>query len=294
MSVEVLHGRRPNSPDARYEQFTLSRKTLGKFGLRVYSPSKDQIRDRDLPIAVVPYTSGWAQGLDESNTICERIAQEAHVYAVSVKLPEGEHDVDDMVPFRSDVLHATIDALRDITYDLPLIPYGYSRGSAPTAVVAGERPKELRGAGFIAPTWFADEKSAFQLATLGVGEGIESLRRASLRDRLGLLRIGRNSARELLTHPWELRRDVLAIARYSRPEDLVERLKEVPYIGVVAGHRDKLCPEYGVLSVAEQIRVSDPDRPVDILPLDVSHLQFFDNVTALRGIALQIQTIAKS
>lgn len=291
MSVEVLHGRRPESPDDTYEEFSVSsHQNIGRFGLRVYSPTQKQMREKGLPKVVVPYTSGWAQGLYETNTICERLAREAHVYTVSAKLPEGEHDIDEMVPFRADVLHATIDVLqKDITYDLPIFPYGYSRGSAPNAVVAGDRPHELVGAGFIAPTWFSKNKSALQLLSLGVTEGIESLTRGSLRDRWGLIRIGRNAGRELATHPWEYRRDVFAISKYSRPEDLVERLSQVPRIAVVAGRRDKLCPAYGIVEVAQQLQMSNFERPVDLLELDVSHLQFFDNVVAMRGIANQIQ-----
>lgn len=292
MAIEVPYGRRTEDRNQCYEQYSIDKyKQLGRFGLRVYSPIKSQIQERGLPQGTVVYSPGWAQGTDEVNAISRRLAQEAHVYAVATKLPDGDHSVEDMVPFRADVVHATLDSVRDITADLPTVICGYSRGSSPASIVAGDRPEAVDGVQFIAPTWFEKSRSASALAVGGVSEGFESLFRGTLRDRAELVRIGRHAVKEVMSHPLELRRDVYAIAQSSQPADLVQRLEPIAGIGVVAGQRDRLCPPDGVIATAKQIQASKPDRLVDIAVVNTSHLHYFEDRLAIRTIAQQIRRL---
>jgi pimeloyl-ACP methyl ester carboxylesterase len=197
-----------------------------------------------------------------------------------------------MVPLHTDVLRTATEAMLEIYPDTPLVIAGYSRGSSPAAIVAGEMGDRIAGVSFIAPTWFSAERTPQDLARRGVGEAIEAIRRESPRDRFDLLRLGYHAAKEMVRRPRELQRDVASIATESRPSNLIERLESVARIGVVAGDHDGVCPPEDILAVAEELAKSNPKREVDIRTVETGHFHVFTNTRSRQEIIHQIYNLA--
>jgi pimeloyl-ACP methyl ester carboxylesterase len=232
------------------------------------------------------------QGIDATNDIATRLARDGHMRVGAVKLPDGNHDVASMVPFRTDVHRAVSQAMLEMYPDDPLVLVGYSRGSSPAAYIAGEMASDIAGVSFIAPTWFSDEHTPLSLAIRGIEEGVGAALKESPRDRVELIRLGFHAVKEFVRRPMELRRDVSAIATEARPRDLIERLQNVPRIGVVVGDHDGVCREAEIISVAEKIVDSDPDRPVYIRRVKTGHFPVFTNPESRKTIIRQIRDIA--
>ena len=293
MTIDVDLPSRAESGLVTYEQFRISERGLGRFGLRVYSPSDRRIQElQRLPDLGVSYAAGWMQGIDATNDIATRLARDGHMRVGAVKLPDGNHDVASMVPFRTDVHRAVSQAMLEMYPDDPLVLVGYSRGSSPAAYIAGEMASDIAGVSFIAPTWFSDEHTPRSLAIRGIEEGVGAAIKESARDKAELLRLGFHAVREFVRRPMELRRDVSAIATEARPHDLIGRLQDVPRIGVVVGDHDGICREAEVLSVAKEIASSDRNRPVDIRRVKSGHFHVFTNPESRRTIINQIHDIA--
>ena len=293
MTIDVDSPPRAESRSVSFERLRVTQRGLGEFSLRIYSPSEQQIDDMGFePHIGVAYGPGWAQGLDATNDVARRLARDGHFRVAAVKLPDGEHDVADMVPFHTDVLRTASEAMLELYPTTPLVISGYSRGSSPAAIVAGEMGDRIAGVTFIAPTWFSGEPTPRELARRGIEEAIEAIRHESPRDRFDLIRLGWHATKEMVRRPWELRRDVAAIAGQSRPKDLIEQLESVEHIGVVAGDHDGVCPPADILEVAAAIADSDPSREVDVRTVRSGHFHVFTNPESRNQIIRQIYKIA--
>lgn len=293
MTIDVEAPQGAESRKVSFERLRVFQEGVGEFTLRVYSPSERQIDDAGYePYVSVAYGPGWAQGIDATNDVASRLARDGHFRVAAVKLPPGDHDIADMVPFHTDVLRTATEAMLEVYPHTSLVISGYSRGSSPAAIVAGEMGARVAGVSFIAPTWFRGEQTPRGLARRGVGEAVEAIRHESPRDRFDLIRLGYHAAKEMIRRPWELRRDVAAIATESRPSNLIEQLQDVPRIGVVVGDHDGVCPPEGILEVAAEIAGSNPSREVDIRTVRSGHFHVFTNPVSRAQIVRQIHNIA--
>lgn len=292
MTIDVDAPVRREFKHFAYDQFRIYSE-LGAFGLRVYTPSTRLIDERGMePGVSVAYGNGWAQGVDAVNDIGERLARDGHMRFAALKLPLGDHEVADMVPFRTEMLRSVSDVLFEEYPDDPQVIMGYSRGSSPAAIVAGERSDRIAGVSFVAPTWFSGEHTSFSLALRAAEEGAGAILRDSPRDRLDLVKLAYHALREAARRPSELKRDVAAIARESRPADLINHLNGVARVGVVIGDHDGLCRAEEIAAVAREIEESNPDRDVDVRRVRSDHFHVFTNTQSRAEIIDQVKKIA--
>lgn len=274
-----------------YDQFSLHTRDLGRFSMRVYGPSDQQVqRLRRGPGLNSAFAPGWAQGHRETNHIAALMAHDGHMRFTSVKLPDGNHTVGEMVPFHAALLRSASSILSNYYPDVPQVVTSYSRGSNPGTVVAGEQGLPID---YVAATWFDEEQTEKSLMFRGISEAVESVFRLdSIADKAALARMGIYATREGLRRTGELYRDVSAIKEQSRPGNLIEHLAGVPKIGVVIGKFDRVCPERGIRTVAQEIGDSKPEREVDIITVDSGHFHVFKNNRSRREIVDQIYRLA--
>lgn len=267
---------------------------LGELVLRVFSPSSRRIDEKELtPNVSVSYAPGWAQGVEANNRIARGMAVGGNMRFCVAESPLGDHEVADMVRFRTAILRVACDLMSSVYPTDQQIITGYSRGSFPAAVVAGERAGEIAGVNFVAPTWWGAEHTPASLALRASGEALGAMWFGSPGDRVDLIIMAYHAAREAMRRPSELKRDVDAIALEAHPEDLAGLLLAVKAVGVVICVSDGLCRNYELTDVARQIDASRQlGSGLDIAWVDSGHLRPFSKPQSRSEIIQQINRLS--
>ena len=254
----------------------------GRVGVTLFIPSIRQIAIQGEPDLVVPYSSGWGEGLGAARTACEGLVKAANVMAATIEYPRKRVAVSDILPFRTAVLGEVIRHINDNTmYAGTTVVAGYSRGTAPARLAATEHADLVTGVALVAPTWFEREVNPRELAARGLAESAHSISRASWFDRIALVGASVRLAQEMLAHPFELRDDIAAISQEGAA-DLQTVLDSGLRVGVVAGRQDELCELPGIRGVIEALERRDS---VDYREVDSDHLSYFLPPKPLRVVA---------
>ena len=262
----------------------------GRVGVTLFIPSIRQIGIHGEPDIVVPYSSGWGEGLGAARTACEGLVKAANVMAAVIEYPKKRLAVHDILPFRTAVLGEVIRHINEHTmYAGTTVVAGYSRGTAPARLAAVEQADLVHGLALVAPTWFDRAVKPSELATKGLAESAHSITRASWFDRITLVGASVRLAQEMLAHPLELRNDIAAISQEGAA-DLQDILATGMRLGVVAGRQDELCELPGIRSVLEAL----PDSSaVDYREVDSDHFSYFLHPKPLRVVADMVNRLGQ-
>lgn len=262
----------------------------GHVGVTLFIPSIRQIGILGEPDIVVPYSSGWGEGLGAARASCESLVRAANVMTATIEYPRKRVAVHEILPFRTKVFGEVITQLRERSlYDwAPLIVAGYSRGSAPARLATIENPDAVDGILLVAPTWFTEQVKPFDLAARGLQESARGMAAAGWLDKIALVGTTARLAGEMLSHPLELRNDIAAISQESAT-DLQELLDVCPRVGVVAGREDELCQMKGIRGVIDKL--SDISA-IDYREVDSDHFSYFLAPKPLRVVADVLRGLA--
>ncbi len=255
----------------------------GHVGVTLFMPSARQIGIHGEPDIISPYSSGWGEGLGAARASCEGLVRAANVMAATIEYPRKRMSVNEILPFRTEVLGEVIRHIRERTmYDwASMIVAGYSRGTAPARLATVEHADVVDGVILVAPTWFSQQVKPRELAARGLQESARGMAQAGWLDRLTLVGASVRLAQEMLAHPFELRNDIAAISQEGAA-DLQDVLDTGVRVGVVAGRQDELCQVDGIRAVVD--RLADP---TDVIYRDVDsdHFSYFLSPKPLKVVA---------
>ena len=271
---------------------------FGRMILHIFNPSVFTQQRYGAPDVLVPYSQGWAEDEAMVRAASSALADGGNFLVAGVTYPDHRiaMSVRDEPAYRREAFMTALEAiLQEKGSDWITVLHGYSRGNEAIIDAALATPESVQGLSFAGPAWLTPGERPHTMMSKGVREGLYSLRKEDIPGKIGLAQAALGLGYSLFTRPLALRNDVAAITG-TDPALVASKLQRVTDQGiplsVMIGSEDNICPEEGIMTVVNAIKVPDTMPPIDVKRTNVTHFGYYSHTWSLVAIVRQIELLA--